>query len=138
MTGDILNPLRLQQSECEGDQSELALDPAPLRLLGELDRDGSGRILKLAIEKFLAHGAVALAAMDSAAAAGDGAELLRHVHSMKSSSASLGAMALSGQCQAIEREIRGGRLPGEIMAALARLQTLFRAAEQALWAVQQG
>jgi HPt (histidine-containing phosphotransfer) domain-containing protein len=122
----------------DSDDREIVLDQAALTLLRELDRDGSGRILKLAIEKFLAYGSDAFGAMRHAVARGDGAELHRHVHSMKSSSASLGATALSEQCQEIESRIRNDRLPGDIMPALVRLERRFRSTERALRAVQRG
>lgn len=61
----------------------------------------------------------ALAAIDAALAAGDRATLLRNVHSLKSASAQIGALALSalaGHCEQLLRS--GGDAAAEWSAAL--------------------
>jgi two-component system sensor histidine kinase/response regulator len=53
-----------------------------------------------------------LAALDEAVAAGDAAAVVRPAHTLKSSSASVGAMRLSELCRGIEETSRAGRLDG--------------------------
>ena len=60
------------------------------------------------VETYLAEGAVNLEGMLAAAAALDVAAVVRPAHTLKSSSASLGAMRLSAICRAIEEAGRAG------------------------------
>lgn len=60
------------------------------------------------VQTYLTEGAVNLEGMVAAAAVLDAAAVVRPAHTLKSSSASLGAMRLSGICRAIEEAGRAG------------------------------
>jgi HPt (histidine-containing phosphotransfer) domain-containing protein len=90
------------------------LDPEAIRRLRELDPSGGNKLLERVVAAFsssldrllpdLAH-----------AREGDVIDLgvVRHVsHTLKSSSASLGAMALAARCADIETQARDGRSEG--------------------------
>ena len=61
------------------------------------------------VETFVSEGAANLEGMLAAAAAADPAAIVRPAHSLKSTSASLGAMRLSAICRGIEESGREGR-----------------------------
>ncbi len=62
------------------------------------------------IDAYLADAPRQLAAMQAAAEAGDAVELLRPAHSLKSASASLGAMQLSALSRELEDMARRGEV----------------------------
>lgn len=90
------------------------LDPEAIRRLRELDPTGGNRLLERVVNAF----SVSLdRLLPDLARARQGAELdlavVRHVsHTLKSSTASLGAVALSTRCSEIETRVREGRLDG--------------------------
>ncbi len=61
------------------------------------------------VETYVAEGMASMAALLAAAAALDSAAVVRPAHTMKSTSASLGAMRLSAICRAIEADGRESR-----------------------------
>ena len=63
------------------------------------------------IDTYLADASVQLEAMQAAASSGDAAALVRPAHSLKSSSANVGAMALADICRALEAAARTGDVP---------------------------
>ena len=63
------------------------------------------------IDTYLADASLQLAAMQAAASSGDAAALVRPAHSLKSSSANVGAMALADICRALEAAARTGDVP---------------------------
>ena len=63
------------------------------------------------IDTYLADASVQLEAMQAAASSGDAAALVRPAHSLKSSSANVGAMALADICRALETAARTGDVP---------------------------
>jgi len=64
------------------------------------------------VETYVAEGEGHLEALAAAAADGDAAAAVRPSHTLKSSSASVGAMRLSEICRAIEAATREGRTDG--------------------------
>jgi HPt (histidine-containing phosphotransfer) domain-containing protein len=93
------------------------LDVEPLldhAVLDEL-RDATGGdeafIVEL-VETYMSEGATNVEDMVAAAEAGDPAAIVRPAHTLKSSSASLGAMRLSAICRAIEESGREARSDG--------------------------
>jgi histidine phosphotransfer protein HptB len=88
------------------------LDATALARLSELDPGGKaglvGRVLRTytqSLERMLGQWHVARAAGDATA--------LRHIaHTLKSSSASVGALGLSALCADVEAHLREGRLEG--------------------------
>ena len=92
-------------------------DGAPLldhAVLDEL-RDATGGdesfIVDL-VETYIAEGAANLEGMIAAAEAGDPAAIVRPAHTLKSSSASLGAIRLADICRGIEEAGRAARADG--------------------------
>jgi HPt (histidine-containing phosphotransfer) domain-containing protein len=96
------------------------LDPASLQRLHELDPQGSNRVVQRVLQAFEASLCRLLPQALQAQAQGDD-EALRHVvHTLKSSSASVGALALSRCCGEIENRLRQQQTDGlgERLAAL--------------------
>ena len=87
--------------------SELTLDPAAFAHLLEITGDDLEFVDEL-IDTYLEDSAVQLDAMRSAAVAGDVSALVRPAHSLKSSSANVGAMALAEACRSLEEDGRAG------------------------------
>jgi len=75
-----------------------------------------------------------LATLRSAAGKGDAAEVRRAAHTLKSSSAMLGARALSAACAELERLSRLGDV-GDAAARVAALDVLYADVRSALQAV---
>lgn len=99
---------------------EAGLDPVALEALRALDPDGALGLLARLAELFEAALPAQVEGLVGAAAAGDLGTLRHHAHTLKSSSASLGARGLAEACAALEQQAREGRLDG-LDQALARL-----------------
>jgi histidine phosphotransfer protein HptB len=111
---------------------QLVLDADCVMRLRELDPDGQGGLVARVIRTYAMSLAKLLEQLAQARAAGD-AVALRHVaHTLKSSSASVGALALSALCADIERRLRD--LPGEDLAP--QLDALAREGERVLAALR--
>jgi len=103
------------------------LDPEAIRRLRELDPSGGNKLLERVVTAF-SNSLDRL--LPDLARAREGATLdmgvIRHVsHTLKSSSASLGAMALSARCADIEAMARDGQaqgLPEQLDAMLQDIQ----------------
>jgi hypothetical protein len=94
--------------------SAVLLDPEAIRRLRELDPSGSNRLLERVVNAFSSS---VDRLLPDLARAREGAapdlSVVRHVsHTLKSSSASLGATGLSQRCAEIETMVRDGRLQG--------------------------
>ena len=90
------------------------LDPEAIRRLRELDPSGGNKLLERVVAAFSTSLDRLLPDL-ARAREGDTLDLtvVRHVsHTLKSSSASLGAMALSARCADIETQAREGRSEG--------------------------
>lgn len=90
------------------------LDPEAIRRLRELDPSGGNRLLERVVNAF-SNSLDRLLPDLALARQGDAPDLavVRHVsHTLKSSSASLGAMVLSERCAVIETMARDGQLQG--------------------------
>jgi HPt (histidine-containing phosphotransfer) domain-containing protein len=109
-----------------------ALDPAALARLRELDPDGRHGVLMrvlAAFETSLARMLVQLAAQREG---GDVGVVAGVAHTLKSSSASVGALALAAACADVERRIRGGSQS----ATIVDVERLIAEGESALLAVR--
>ena len=71
------------------------------------------------IEAFRTDAPTQLAAMREAVAARSADDLVRPVHTLKSSSASLGALGLAERCRSLEAQARSGSLEGADQATEA-------------------
>jgi HPt (histidine-containing phosphotransfer) domain-containing protein len=82
------------------------LDPAALARLTELDPTGSNRLLERVLQAFQTSAARLWPQAEAARLSGDRATLRLVAHTLKSSSASIGAMHLSQLCTQVETTIR--------------------------------
>jgi HPt (histidine-containing phosphotransfer) domain-containing protein len=87
------------------------LDDAVLDELREATGGDAEFIVDL-VETYVEEGAANLDGMVAAAAAGDPEAIVRPAHTLKSSSASLGAMRLSAIARSVEEAGREGRADG--------------------------
>jgi PAS domain S-box-containing protein len=92
--------------------SDAVLDEVALQRLRELDPSGQNQLLSRVRTAFEASLARLLPQLDEAQAASDWAGVRHVAHTLKSSSASLGALKLSAQCADIETMIRQGQTEG--------------------------
>ncbi len=96
------------------------LDPASLQRLHELDPQGANRVVERVLRAFEVS-LTRLLPQASQALAQDDLETLRHVvHTLKSSSASVGALELSRCCSEIENRLRQLQVD-DLAERLARL-----------------
>lgn len=98
-----------------------ALDPEALQRLRELDPSGSSKLMERVVKAFDGSVARLLPQLRQAQAVGDAAGIRQVAHTLKSSSASIGAVKLSQLCAEMEALAREGRTDGmpERIAALA-------------------
>ncbi len=93
------------------------------------------------ITAYLADGTAHLAAIEAAVAAGDAAALVRPAHTLKSSSATVGAMRLSARARRLEEAGRSGSIDDEATRTDAgALAADWQATSEALraWASEAG
>ena len=111
------------------------LDPAALARLGEIDPTGQNRLIERVLQAFQTSAARLRPQADAARTSGDLATLKLVAHTLKSSSASIGAAALSQLCAEVETAIRTeatGGLDARLDAMLAALDAALRAIVQRL------
>jgi signal transduction histidine kinase/CheY-like chemotaxis protein len=108
-------------------------DDVPDRgVLDQLREDlGGTDVLREVIEDFLRCAPSLLTRLRDAAVRGDAAELLAAAHTLKGTSATLGAFALSERCAQLEQLTRTGLLP-DVTARVAVIETVYRVVERAL------
>jgi adenylate cyclase len=100
-----------EELDMPADKTEQAFDPTALdKLLDTIggDREALGEL----VDSFLEEGPDLIDRMRAAAAAGDADALRQAAHTMKSSAADFGAMALSRLCAAMEALARSGSIDG--------------------------
>jgi HPt (histidine-containing phosphotransfer) domain-containing protein len=91
---------------------EQVLDREALDRLRELDPGGQGGLVERVLATYAQSLAKLLGQLDAARAAADPAGLRHVAHTLKSSSASVGALQLSALCADIERRVREGQTDG--------------------------
>ncbi len=87
------------------------LDRSALRQLLEMVGDDRAFLGEL-VDEFLVDAPVQLAAMRAAAHDGDAASLVRPAHTLKGTSANVGAAEVSAACRTIEEQAKAGSLDG--------------------------
>ena len=103
-------------------------DPVALERLRELDPDGRHGVLQRVLTAFESSLARMVVQLSAARASGDARVVASIAHTLKSSSASVGAMVLSQACGDVERRLRSGEA-----GSLDRdIELLLRAGEGAL------
>jgi hypothetical protein len=108
------------------------LDAAALTRLRELDPDGRHGVVARVLAAFETSLGRMLVQLRAELDAGDPAVVAGIAHTLKSSSVSVGALALSASCAEIERRLRE-QAPGELHADV---QQLLAEGEAALHAVR--
>ena len=113
------------------------LDAQALGRLPELDPKGESQLIERVLRAFETSATRLLPQLEAARAGGD-RNGVRHVaHTLKSSSASIGALALSQHCAAVEaivREERADDLEAPLDALLAELAAVRQAIQTLLGA----
>jgi HPt (histidine-containing phosphotransfer) domain-containing protein len=112
--------------------SPVALDEAALGRLRELDPDGRHGVLVRVLGAFETSLARMLMQLTAERENGNAGVVSTVAHTLKSSSASVGALALSRACADVERRIRA-QLPGDLQSDV---DALLIAGEAALVAVR--
>jgi HPt (histidine-containing phosphotransfer) domain-containing protein len=107
------------------------LDQSVLADLGASVNDDRAFVVEL-IEAFLSDGAQQVTAIDAAHAADDAEALVRPAHTLKSSSATVGAMRLSATARDLEMRGRSGALADDTAARVERLHADWNASSEAL------
>lgn len=104
-----------------GETIAMTLDRRALDQLRELDPDGSAGVLAGLIDNYLSDAASLLQKLQLAFADKDLAGLARHAHSLKSTSASMGAMRVSALAVEIEQAAKRNAhdVCGPLLTALA-------------------
>ena len=111
------------------DEPAIALDPAALQRLRDLDPGGRGRLLERVLEAFESSSTRLAAQLVEARERDDTAGIRLVVHTLKSSSASIGALLLARLCAEIEASLRDGMhadLAGRLDAVLQELQVVLQ------------
>jgi HPt (histidine-containing phosphotransfer) domain-containing protein len=111
------------------------LDPAALAGLRELDPHGLNRLLERVVRAFQGSLDRMVPQLVEAQARRDAAGVRHVVHTLKSSSASIGALRLSTLCAQLEAAVRGGSTDGldaQIDALCAEVEAVRPALEQLL------
>lgn len=98
------------------------LDAAALERLRELDPDGRHGVVARVLGAFETSLARMLVQLAAEREEGDGGVVAGVAHTLKSSSASVGALALAQVCADVERRLRAGQ-PGDLGADVQRLLT---------------
>lgn len=107
-----------------------ALDPEAFRHLLDITGGDLAFVDEL-IDTYIDDATVQLEAMRQAAAAGDAEAMVRPAHSLKSSSANVGAVAVTEACRSLEAEGRAGTLV-DAVGRVAACEAAFEAAKDAL------
>jgi HPt (histidine-containing phosphotransfer) domain-containing protein len=85
------------------------LDESALARLRELDPDGRHGVVQRILTAFETSLARALSQLDERQAAADAKTVAALAHTLKSSSASVGALALAAACAEVEARLRSGQ-----------------------------
>ena len=98
-----------------------AIDEATLGQLRELDPSGANQIVRRVLETYQRSLTKAMSEFAAARETGDLSVLGRIAHTLRSSSASVGALHFSGRCKEVEILIRDGHT-AQLQAPLDALQ----------------
>lgn len=119
------------------EQNLPAIDPDGFRSLVEMIGPDMPEVVVDILDTYRQEAAELLDVIVPAAAAADGDRMLRPVHSLKSSSASVGALALSELCAALEQHLRGYGPSVNIPEQVAAIEAEFQRVDAALDTLRQ-
>ena len=100
--------VELNNTGIDGAATRPVLDAACMAELRALDPDGKAQLVKRVLATYQVSLAKLVEQLRTARADGAWDQVSRVAHTLKSSSASIGALALSGLCADIERLLRAG------------------------------
>jgi HPt (histidine-containing phosphotransfer) domain-containing protein len=116
------------------DDSPMPLDPQSLARLRELDPDGRQGVLMRVLTAFDTSLARMITQLDAESDGGNAGVVAGIAHTLKSSSASVGALALSRACAEVESKLRGGDA-SELGHDIERLMNAAEAAQRSVAAI---
>jgi CheY-like chemotaxis protein len=93
-------------SAAEPCNSTIAIDPAALHELSQIQQAGSGDLVERVVLAYLESSAELIAELQSAVESSDADSVRTNAHALKSSSANVGALNLADLCQQIENKAR--------------------------------
>jgi HPt (histidine-containing phosphotransfer) domain-containing protein len=121
----------------EPDPKPEPLDEQALARLRELDPDGRHGVVQRVLTTYETSLSRMIAQLQLQADAADAAIVASIAHTLKSSSASAGALALSKACADVEARLRGGRV-ADLRHDVERLVALAEAAQRSVAAILRG
>jgi HPt (histidine-containing phosphotransfer) domain-containing protein len=98
------------------------LDTESLQRLRELDPRGESRLLERVVAAYVSSADKLLSQLTDAESRHDAAGIRLVAHTLKSSSASVGAMALSKICERVEATARDEGVTADLVASVADLR----------------
>jgi two-component system sensor histidine kinase/response regulator len=113
------------------DVSDGTLDLAALKAIRELDAGNTAGLLGQVVAMYLEAAPPLIRQIEDGLVSRDAGGVKFAVHTLKSSSANLGARRLAELCAALEQSARGGSLP-DGTGSIAELQREFEAVRRAL------
>lgn len=120
------------QSSGQSDSNSPAISDAEFQALVEMVGPDSPEVLLDLLDTYLEESAGLVNTIRDKTDEGDLANALRPAHSLKSSSASIGAMRLSKLCADLESYLRGS-LPGlDVLGSVQQIQNEFGRVQSAL------
>jgi two-component system, sensor histidine kinase and response regulator len=128
--------LRRSDASPHADVTCDAVDMAMLISLEVVQVEGEPDLIVELIDLYLEDAPRQMAVMQKAIAVADGVSLKRAAHSLKGSSANLGARRLAGLCEELEQMCRAESFQ-EVMAQLARLEQELERVRQSFAAERQ-
>ena len=114
---NILLPSKVSRSAA----NKVTLDHSAIDAVRQLDPDGNDRLLARLIALYRDDSSQLLADIDNAMKSGDASSVARAAHTLKSSSANLGATNVAAIARAIEHAARNGDLT-ELPASVTKLR----------------
>ena len=112
-----LNPVDSIKSKTVVQEQQPALDEEAFAMLKELGGDEDPEFLESIVEQFIQDTNGRVETIREAAASGDALVLEQSAHSLKSSSASVGALVMSGLCRTLQEMGRNDTVAGsEVLA----------------------
>lgn len=118
----------------DADDTPEPLDPQALARLRELDPDGRQGVVQRVLAAFDTSLARMIVQLQAQAEAGSAEVVAGIAHTLKSSSASVGALALSRACADVESRLRAGQT-ADLSHDIQRLIALAQAAQRSVAAM---
>ena len=123
------SPASAAAPQADGQAAE-SLDPKALRTLAGLEKQGSDELIARVVGAYLSSSTKLARGIQEAIQAADPKAMAAAAHTLKSSSAQVGAMKLSGLCKELEARGHSGSLEGA--------ETLFQELSRELESVHEG